>query len=986
MTAQWVQKYLYLNPCVFVTFHELADDADADDSAVATALNSLKIQLSKRDIRLLAVVVSKNASDDRIHQLRRSTGLPPRTGLLHVPTSSTALEKETFVETVCQLAYSQALDYYNNVSKRVRRKRGTRPNALNDESLDKSPLTSAGWDVRYCFKLAALAEFKQELDTALSAYEHTYENLLELCETNNDIPEQRMKEIQVVIDAVVYKMVKISLYIEQPNVAYRKFSLHLQAMDSLNTIKGIPSDGLESVLWRAKQFSAIAQLIELTQSMAIPNELPLAPAPDDNYPNVRLPRSGFLYLRAAELYKQALTECSGAKNEGEIKSQITDTLKRASADFSLNDTHRRSIAYTLYQMAEFSLQNDDLEAAFNGFKGALDVYKLDNWKPLQVRLLQKLQTCALKLGYTDDCLKASMELQAAGDDDGSLASAIETLDLNDEPLEGSFSPLKAQFVFEAPFFNVGLPANAQLCLISEPGNWTIDKITLDLGESMGEVTIVCDDQEDAKDDLVMLEGQEGSTNLNFVGNGGTKMIQITQYPKKLGVMELKGIRGEMKLGSKPYKFAIPLTPITGSTSIRWLKEGRWMRRNNPNPRKAEIAPRPAKIKLSTNPTSISPVSAGELMAMAVIVDNQEKEEISLKLEAKAKTAEDKLIKIAWDETPSEDGQATVKDLKQEKGIQEYAFSFQVPVTGASGLSVEFFASYSLPHDESEINEAMSLSILVSKPFRVNFDVAPRVHPDPWGSTFIPEDFSSVAHAPLISKRWDLSASLLFLGEGEVEITGTSLDVKPGNEEEAKCTIANKPDDMTSTLLHNEGMKLNYSFDTCRNSSKEIRTVSAEAYLKIQWRRKGSNHINEYHIPIVRLNLPLHEPRVILDHEWTDNGYLRLMYYIENATNHILTYSVAMGSSSIFAFQGPKHKTLRVLPFTRRTMEYVLLPLSLTTKESLRLPQFKIHDTYYKRTLVVIPANRSASSDRADIFVPNPNARRHDPPLTLNNNE
>lgn len=972
---------MYLNPSVFVTFHELADGADADDSAVVTALNSLKIQLSKRDIRLLAVVVSNNASDDRIHQIRRATGLPPRTGLLHVPTSSTALEKETFVETVCQLAYSQALDYYNNVSKRVRRKRGMRPNAVGDESLDKSPLSSAGWDVRYCFKLAALAEFKQELDTALSAYEHTYENLLELCETNNDIPDHRMKEIQLIIDAVVYKMVKISLYIEQPNVAYRKFSLHLQAMDSLNKIKGIPSDGLESVLWRARQFSAIAQLIELTQSMAIPVDLPLAPAPDDNYPSVRLPRSGFLYLRAAELYKQALMECAGAKNEDDIKSQVTDTLKRASADFSLSDSHRRTIAYALYQMAEFALQNDDVDAAFNGFKGALDVYKLDNWKPLQVQLLQKLQACSFKLGHADDCLKASMELQASGDDPDSLASAIEKLNLNDEPLEGSFSPLRAQFAFETPSFNIGLPANAQLCLIPEKGNWTLDKITLDLGENMGEVVIFHNEQENKEGGLVNFEGQEGSASLKFMGSA--KMIQITQYPKKLGIVELRGIRGEMKLGTKPYTFSIPLIPLTGRSSISWLRNGRWMHRNNPNPTKAEIAPRPAKIKLSTNPASLGSVSAGELMVMNVVVDNQEREEISLKLEARVKTAEDKLVKIAWGEVPSEDGGATISDLKQEKGITEYPFSFQVPFAGASGISVEFFASYFLPHDEAEIKEAMSLSILVSKPFRVNFDVAPRVHPDPWGSTFIPEDFSSLAHAPLISKRWDLSASLLFLGEGQVEITGTSLDVKPGNEEEAKCTIADKPQDATSTLHNNEGMKLCYSFDTCRNSSKEIRTVSAEAYLKVQWRRKGAKHTNEYHIPVVRLNLPLHEPRVILDHEWIDEKYLRLMYYIENATNHILTYSISMGSSSIFAFQGPKHKSLRVLPFTRRKIEFVCLPLSLSTKDPLRLPQLKIHDTYYKRTLVVIPANRLLRSDRTDIFVPNPNAS-HDPPPPNNN--
>lgn len=1030
ISAQWVQKYLYLNPSVFISFHELSSSGDTshnhDDTEIVSTLNKLKTQLTKRDVRLIAVVIGNNASEDRIYQLRRATGLPPRTGLLHVPTSSTEVEKETFVETVCQLAYSQALEFYTNVSKRVRRKRGSAgpknnsPDLDQQRQLNKSPLSSAGWDIRYLFKLAALSEFKQELDTALSAYEHTYESLLELCENNNDFLESRWNEIWTVIDAVVYKMVKISLYLDQPNVSYRKFSLHLAAMENLMKQKGQDTGKLDNVIWKADQFSRIAQLISSTQSLAVPNELPLAPAPDDNYPSVRLPRSGFLYLRSAEIYKDALMVYTKTANDEkkqedetskgeELKKKIFDSLSYASSDFSLGDTHRRSVAYTLYQMAELSYREENWEAALKGFKSTLETYKGDQWIQLQRRLLEGVKTSAFNLGNLEDYVISALELKTINNeenDDHSLSSELQKLALEDNStkvVQGIFSPFDADFVFENPSFNVGLPARAQIQIIPpfNPGSWTLDSIKVEFYEGFDPL-IIENDPKEAEKEVYFIDSSNKSTNLSF-RNGKSKLIQINQIPKSLGTVEVKKITANMKFPMEnnkttvEYSFEIPLKPITGSSTIPWYKNGKWMHKRNENPRSSQIAPRPAKIKMTTDPVAVNTVSAGELLSLGLVVDNQEDEEINLNLEVKVSTVEGSSVDISWingagkssglNDGDDNNGKADhLVNISQTPGSITYPLTFQIPTAGATGVTIDFIASYTLPDDKSPIKEAMSLSIPVTKPFRVNFDVVPRVHPDPWKSSFIPEDVSNsedsqtiVAHSPLIHKRWALTASLLFLGEDEVEILGTTLQVQSSNEEEAYCTLIEEPSDdkTSSSLVHNDGIKLSYIFDTRRNGTKDIRTVSAEAYLKIKWKRSIShfkqhqdeNAVNEYHIPVVRLNLPLYEPRVILDYEWIDSSYLRLSYYIENATSHILTYSIGMGSSSIFAFEGPKSLSMRVMPFTRRLLEYELLPLKPTGEEDLYIPQLKIHDTFYKRTLVVIPANGSLVTDRADIYIP-----------------
>lgn len=189
---------------------------------------------------------------------------------------------------------------------------------------------------------------------------------------------------------------------------------------------------------------------------------------------------------------------------------------------------------------------------------------------------------------------------------------------------------------------------------------------------------------------------------------------------------------------------------------------------------------------------------------------------------------------------------------------------------------------------------------------------------------------------------------------------------------------------------NDTRNIDYTFTTGR-SDEDIRHVSAEAHLKLFWQRPAKDGdltepvVNEFSIAPVRLNLPLIEPRVIVGKYLTilftidsltflkdiersktpGSKPLKAFYHIENATSHILTYSLTVGSSDMFAFQGPKELTVRLLPFTRRTVEYVLMPL---TRGLLSLPLVKIYDVHYKKTLVPLSATAELSMDKKMLWV------------------
>lgn len=945
LNEYWIQKYLYLSPAIVISFHLLGDTSG--DEQLSKDLGALKSQWAKRHVKFVAVIIGENSvTDERISNLRRQTGLEKRTGLLFVPTSSSTVEKETFVETVCQMAYSQSIEFYNQLCKNIRKKKTSQHHHLmlneNESFSTTLPLTSAGWEARYSFKLAAFSEFKQDLDNALKGYETAYENIIELLQLSN--LNQRWREALMLVDVVAYKMWKICLYLNQPNLGYRKFCFHIKHV--LKVVEG--REEFDKELWEAKQYLRLAKLVEIADGITIEKSSPYTSG-DENTGPARMPRCGFLYLRAVEM----LRESDGF----DLEKPIFDSLTKAMNDLDQNNHHKRSVAYSLYQNGEALVATEDYKGALKSLKSAADVYRSDSWNTILIPILKLIVKCAKEeKDESYEFIKSSIELNVLNGDDIEFKEKKEDDDDDDEQVEltelsGDVGPFSCEFAFGTSQMNIGLPDKSQLILKSKRG-WKLDSLELDI-EGLDNIKLEHEE----------LDGEEFFTDkadLEFKSNQ-TKIIQLTHIAKELGEGALNNITATTTLGGQyKYKFSIPFT-YPSSATVQWYSDSRLFRHKRIlSPQRVHIAPRPARIKMHLQ--NVGTAAAGEILSLQLDIKNNEEEPIQLELVSKTATNEGKQVEVDWEHEN--------KTIEQQVGHASYPFKVIVPTSGATGLTVEFFASYVLASDPVRIKEAIAMSVPVVKPFRVNFDVSPRAHPDPWPSVFVPQE--QLSHSPLIKKRWDLTASLLYIGELAVVVLGSSLEVVPTNAGEAECAVIKEPEDIDhKQLTHNQGSKMSFVFDISRGE-KEIRSVAAEAYLKIKWKRENSQEINTFHIPVVRLNLPIHEPRVILDCETDDKSrFIRLLYYIENSTNHILTYSLSMSSSSAFAFQGSKQQALRVMPYTRRIIDYTLLPLDEAVVQDsawVKLPQLKIHDTYFKRTLVIVPATPILKTEKGELYV------------------
>lgn len=950
ISTLWLQKYLHLVPGTVVSFYALSQDS-SEDPKLIDDLNALKLQLDKYGIKLVVAVIADETHSERISNLRRATGLAQRTGLLYVPTNSSTLEKETFVESVCLLAYGQALEFYTSVSRHIRKKRtNVHPNQYHSEedSTETPPLPSAGWEVRYLYKLAVMCEFRQDLSGALRSYEETYEALLELCEAfspSGELASKHWAETFSLLDQVSFNMWKMCIYLEQPNLAYRKFQLHLSAVDSLARRKGVyEAESQAHIEWLANQHSKLAQLIDYTQGTVMGVDSPYVADSEDFDSPVRLPRSGYLRLQAARLLK-------GVSESPQTNEKVVAELRQAIADYQLSDKHSRAVAGASLQLA--SVSKDD-ESSANYLKEALKVYRKDNWVKLEAQCLKRL----LKLPKSVLSLEERLDYYVGLRSLDKSSASFELEDVVDLPSEGvqvsgASCPVIAEATFESPQIHISLPAKIQVTLIPK-GEWTLDSLAIDV-EANPEFKI----QHDANHSELEVTDK---ANLHL---DKPRTIQLTYHPDQLGVVRIKTIQGSINFGKATYNFSVPIkanrnvvpwrTPSSTSTHYKRIS----------NPLEAEVFPRPARIKLSTV-QAIANAFPGEKMSIDLCVDNQEDEDIDMKLDCRVSSGEGKDLAPIWKQD------AKGNSIIQKPGQATYPLTIEVPHSGASALSIEFTAIYVLSSDSVEVKDALSLSVPVIKPFRVNFDVSPRPHPDPWPSMFVlPEDLESLT--PIILKRWCLSAQMLFLGEGTVEILGTNLDVSADEDSEIKLV---EESDLTNKLVgHNESLNFKHLFDTTRKGLKDVRTVAAEARLRVQWKRKdagesASEVLNEFKVPLVRLNLPHHEPRVILDYEWIKDddsaNYVKLVYYIENCTAHVLNYSISMGSSAVWAFRGPKNGTLRALPFSRRQLEYVLFPLA--DGPQLKLPQLRVHDVHYKRTLSVLPASEGINTDKGELYI------------------
>lgn len=287
LTARWLQKHQELVPSLFVSFYTLSSDHDvsaAADAELKTDVANLKSALAKSGYRTrLAIVLlgerQPTAPLDNLHErlegIRRGAGLDPKT-VFYIPPQDSPSGLMEAADGVLTAMYTQAIEYYRDIGRQARKKRGrgSAPQpTVPPTSGTSETLSLPGWQARYDFKTAVFAEFRQEMDVALRAFEQCY-NILLGPDILDMIPNwsPRWNEARLFADIIATRCLRCLLWGGMTTMAVRRWQTHRNRVKDLVDRRGRGTRNYGWEAWQARWAMVMAQMIE--RVVLLPFEAP----------------------------------------------------------------------------------------------------------------------------------------------------------------------------------------------------------------------------------------------------------------------------------------------------------------------------------------------------------------------------------------------------------------------------------------------------------------------------------------------------------------------------------------------------------------------------------------------------------------------------------------------------------------------------------------------------------------------------------------
>jgi len=273
--------------------------------------------------------------------------------------------------------------------------------------------------------------------------------------------------------------------------------------------------------------------------------------------------------------------------------------------------------------------------------------------------------------------------------------------------------------------------------------------------------------------------------------------------------------------------------------------------------------------------------------------------------------------------------------------------------------------------DTPLKKSVVVELSYVAPFEAKFNFGPLVHTDPWPSYFDPALLSPSDDPPSgIPQRWRLGSQVTSIASDSIIVEGAEIVIDQVNDD-ADFRVLESSVDKVHTVAPSAKFDRSFQISTQKLSLDDRRPTILELSLAITWKRTTDSTLCITKVPVPRLNIPSSEPRILCvasqsDDDMTD---MVLKYYLENSSMHYLTFAVTMEANDDFAFQGPKHTTLSLVPFSRHELAYSLLVHGSSEEtsqpgESGRWvwPVLQVVDLYYQKTLRVLAAGPGVRVD------------------------
>ena len=554
--------------------------------------------------------------------------------------------------------------------------------------------------------------------------------------------------------------------------------------------------------------------------------------------------------------------------------------------------------------------------------------------------------------------------------------------------------------------NVGEPLRSQIVVTStaRPGSApiTLSSLYVQFKGGLSEVRLTHEADEGASSDFFDCALQEssappekpkwtGASDLTLQP-GQTKVFNFPLVFREAGDVEATAYFFE--IDTQRFDLVCSDTALqTEPHSTWWIKA-----ESGVKPRKVKrmsgitthILPKPPKMEIRL-PDVRGQYFTDEPVTLAIEISNQEEEETEAVLEVRLLGRSKDTLAYTWVDRPASspmkevppalDGSTDVDlpghvvgRLPQGARTTE-KIRFTAPADPAD-YALEVKVLYHLLSDRDiPISKIMIADLVFNSPFEASYDLNARVHPDPWPSYFELQEAESnnnpdSADAFGIAQKWGLRAKVASFADEQLIVKDLTVEVHSIHGG-ATCDVAEEFSPTDTAMNLQELHDWSFSLDIRKNNLEERRSTALDTTLNITWQRTSSPDTDSIitSLPIPRIQIPSSEPRVLASSlpSTTVPDLLHLDYTLENPTMHFLTFEFNMEASEEFGFSGPKLRVVHLLPMSRQTVRYNILPMAKGIWIS---PNLKVIDRYFNKTLRV-QATEGLRQDkgRVEVWVP-----------------
>ncbi|CAP66642.1 uncharacterized protein PODANS_4_8500, partial [Podospora anserina S mat+] len=1015
-----------LVPSVLLCFYTLTSDptlATLNDNKIKTDVNNIRALLSQSGYktRLAVVLLSDKTSasgdhvQDRLESLRRGCGIDAKS-LFLVPPGDSKEELERMAENMLTTLYTASLDYYRDLGRHSRKKRGRgvapQP-TVPPTSGTSQTLSLAGWNVRYDFKSAVFAEYRQEMDVALRSYEQAYENLLssELMEV---IPSwsPRWNEARFLADVLAVRCLRCLLWNGQHSAAARRWQSHRERIADFLDRRGRGTGNYGWEAWESRWALLMANLME---KASIPELAPVTHKlylqPEKNVMGERLQPWEFLHhtgywYRLSAKHMQARRDFAHAIPEDDRRSPSMSPASFVAKSAFAYDTymcpdpfeeyplhrggfdHGRFVVERLMKARSEFLKREQVRlAAEVSLECARELGLAEEWSGI-VKLLRPLwkdlpfrtvePEYVLMAGSRLRCVDFVAAFQKRPNWEYDITKALDQIDTESKPIvslaDGQVLPfIWTSFLFREEEGKAGQNVRSQLTIKSNAHQGStpvsLTSLYLNFSGSLDRVVIEHDDavavQEKrgntsissvplTRDDAEAEVTDLGATNKSVILQGaadltlapGQTLVFNLEIPlREPGETEAQSL--VVNLDTEEFDLHHELKfHQTPKTNFWYLSGSATKRIARPNPLAIKVQPRPPKLEIKC-PVWKDQYYTDEAIVLEFELTNGEDIEALAKLDATlfGENPPAFTVDIAGHEsqTSSSSRSEESKLIGAPLGTIESSKTSSVqlrlpPVDRSSQYDLTLKVTYFLPTNPgTPITQTTTFQLNIVNPFEANYDLLPRVHPDPWPSLFDADGVRSAApddDVPLAFKGLSQSWCLLtrYASFASEPLRVVDIDVVLSSLPSVRCHAIkhnNLPSSGEGRLVAPKTIEeAAFALKAQKASLDERGPSPLDVSLVIKWSRpEVSDQINSTTLPVPRFNLFGTEPRVLatVSHMFTPHPLVVLTVYIENASNHLLTFGLTMEPSDEFAFSGPKQTSLSLLPVQRRGVEYRLVP-------------------------------------------------------------